>query len=162
MSDARFKCNVVTIPDALLKIAAISGYTYDRSDGTTGKPVNPDGKRMAGVLAQEVREVLPEVVCVDDLGNLSVAYGNVSALLIQAIKELAADRPATLRVVTTAADEAFTRPLPVLPAGRVAPWKSVVISAATVVAPCCASLDAGAGLVRGRCGAAGEYTILFV
>ena len=40
-----------------------------------------------GVIAQEVQEVLPEVVTASDNGHLAVAYGNISGLLIQAIKE---------------------------------------------------------------------------
>ena len=42
-----------------------------------------------GVIAQEVQQVLPEVVKLDEsTGMLSVAYGNLSSLLIEAIKEL--------------------------------------------------------------------------
>jgi hypothetical protein len=40
-----------------------------------------------GVIAQEVQQVIPEVVSEDDNGNLSVAYGNMVGLLIEAIKE---------------------------------------------------------------------------
>ena len=46
-----------------------------------------DTKRHAGVIAQEVLEVLPEVVTTTQDGMHSVAYGNLNALLIQAIKE---------------------------------------------------------------------------
>lgn len=86
-SDARYKCNIQTIPNALNKVNTISGYTFERMDATG----QPHGKRLAGVLAQEMQEVLPEVVNADADGNLSVAYGNISALLIQAIKELKAE-----------------------------------------------------------------------
>jgi len=46
-------------------------------------------QRFAGVIAQEVQKVLPEVVTTrEDNGTLAVAYGNLNALLIEAIKEL--------------------------------------------------------------------------
>jgi hypothetical protein len=45
-------------------------------------------KRHAGVIAQEVEAVLPEVISDNDDGMKSVAYGNITALLIEAIKEL--------------------------------------------------------------------------
>lgn len=79
-SDTRWKENIEVIPNALEKVSQISGYLFTRKDG--------DGKKHAGVLAQEIQKVLPEIVYNDDDGKLSVAYGNISALLIEAIKEL--------------------------------------------------------------------------
>jgi hypothetical protein len=49
-----------------------------------------DGSRQIGVIAQEVEPVLPEVVNVGEAGQLSVAYGNITGLLIEAVKDLAA------------------------------------------------------------------------
>ena len=43
--------------------------------------------RQAGVVAQEIEKVLPEVVSGQE-GNKAVAYGNIVALLIESIKEL--------------------------------------------------------------------------
>ena len=57
------------------------GYTYTRKD---------TGARQTGVVAQEVQEVLPEAV-MDNGDRLSVAYGNMVGLLIEAIKELKAE-----------------------------------------------------------------------
>jgi len=62
-------------------------------DSTSEEDSQPDGgpgggPRRAGVLAQEVKAVLPEVVDEDADGMMHVAYGNVTALLIEAIKEL--------------------------------------------------------------------------
>ena len=78
------KEDIVVIPDALAKLDAISGYTFRRTD--LGSDV-----RQAGVLAQEVKAVLPEVVVEGEDGIMSVAYGNLVALLIQAVKELKAE-----------------------------------------------------------------------
>ena len=79
-SDRRLKSNIEPITDALEKVDKISGYTFTRNDIEN----NP---RQAGVIAQEILEVLPEVVNKDDNGMYTVAYGNITALLIQALKE---------------------------------------------------------------------------
>jgi membrane-bound inhibitor of C-type lysozyme len=88
-SDARDKTLIQAIEGALDKVRSIRGVTYSRLSELAASESSPS-RRYAGVLAQEVREVLPEVVCEDGEGRLSVAYGNISALLIEAIKELAA------------------------------------------------------------------------
>ena len=49
------------------------------------------GRTGIGVIAQEVREVLPEIVFENKNGLLSVDYGNISAVLIEAIKDLKAE-----------------------------------------------------------------------
>jgi hypothetical protein len=83
LSDQRVKSNIVPISDALDKLKSMSGYTYNRTDGD-----GPDTLRHAGVIAQEVEAVFKEAVHVDkDTGYKSVAYGNLVALLIEAIKE---------------------------------------------------------------------------
>lgn len=80
-SDISLKENIEVIPDALSKIQKIRGVSFDRKD------IN-DSPRFVGVIAQEVEEVLPEVVSVNDDGIKSVAYSNMVALLIEAVKEL--------------------------------------------------------------------------
>lgn len=79
-SDVTLKDNITNIDNALDKVNSIRGVTYDRID--------QDNARHAGVIAQEVEAVLPEVVHTDDDGIKSVAYGNMVGLLIEAIKEL--------------------------------------------------------------------------
>ena len=80
-SDARMKTNVVKIEFALDKVSKISGYTYDMQGIEFG------GQRQAGVLAQELKEVLPEAVITDDNGYYAVRYTNIIPLLIEALKE---------------------------------------------------------------------------
>lgn len=80
-SDERLKDNVTTINNALNKVSVIRGVTYNRND-------IEDTPRHAGVIAQEVEKVLPEVVQTDEDGIKTVAYGNMVGLLIEAIKEL--------------------------------------------------------------------------
>ena len=49
-----------------------------------------EDKRSVGVIAQEMQEIMPEVVVTDDTEDkhLSVAYGNLVGVLIEAVKEL--------------------------------------------------------------------------
>ena len=81
-SDIRLKEDIVAIPNALEKVCSIRGVTFTRKDS---------GTRETGVIAQEVLSVLPEAVRVDDQDSermMSVAYGNLVGLLIEAIKDL--------------------------------------------------------------------------
>lgn len=77
-SDRRIKDHIVKIEDALDKVNQLNGYTFFKNNST---------KRSTGVIAQEVLEVFPEVVCEDENGILGVSYGNMIGLLIEAIKE---------------------------------------------------------------------------
>jgi len=88
LSDARLKKDVVVIENALDKVSKVRGVTYSRID----QPRLPRG---TGVIAQELQAVLPEAVIEVD-GMLTVSYGNIVGLLIEAIKELR-DEVATLR-----------------------------------------------------------------
>jgi Chaperone of endosialidase len=80
-SDIRLKENIEIISDALNKVKEIRGVTFTRNDQ------DDNTKRYAGVIAQEVELVLPEVVSEDNTGIKNVAYGNMVSLLIEAIKE---------------------------------------------------------------------------
>ena len=88
-SDIAVKRNLEVIPDALNKVCQINGYTYERTDYVKDEedPNAPDILRQAGVVAQEVEKVLPEVVSGEE-GNKAVAYGNMVSILIEAVKEL--------------------------------------------------------------------------
>ena len=82
-SDARVKTNISTIDSPLEKVMKMRGVYYNRIDDSNIKPI-----RCVGVIAQEVEEVLPEVVLTDtsENKNKSVAYGNIVALLIEGMK----------------------------------------------------------------------------
>jgi len=80
-SDDSLKTNVQVIDGALGRVEAIRGVTFDRIE---------DGSTSTGVIAQELKAVLPEAVHTDADGIHSVAYGNITGLLIEAIKELSA------------------------------------------------------------------------
>lgn len=75
-SDERLKKDIRTIKNPLRKLRKINGYNYIK-----------DGKRHIGVLAQEIESIMPELVTKDKkTGYKAVAYGNLTALLIQCIK----------------------------------------------------------------------------
>jgi hypothetical protein len=80
-SDITLKECIAVIPNALEKVCSIRGVTFNRND-MEGSP------RHAGVIAQEVETVLPEVVSTNEEGIKSVAYGNLVGLLVEAVKEL--------------------------------------------------------------------------
>jgi len=88
-SDGRVKTNLQIIDNALDRVGKLNGYTYTRSDF---EDESDRQRRHAGLIAQEVQKVLPEVVHEDDKGMLSVTYGNMVALLIEAVKEERAER----------------------------------------------------------------------
>jgi len=79
-SDARVKDNVKTIDNALDKVTKLRGVSYTRND-------IEDKSSKVGVIAQEVLKVLPEVVSQDENDKYSVSYGNITGVLIEAIKE---------------------------------------------------------------------------
>jgi len=80
-SDDSLKTNVQVIDGALGRVEAIRGVTFERIE---------DGSVSTGVIAQELKAVLPEAVHTDAEGVHSVAYGNITGLLIEAVKELSA------------------------------------------------------------------------
>jgi hypothetical protein len=79
-SDKRVKENISTIENALNTVTKLRGVTYNRTDVE-------DKSEKVGVIAQEVQEVLPQVVFEQADGMLGVSYGNLAGLFIEAIKE---------------------------------------------------------------------------
>lgn len=85
-SDERFKKNIKKIDSALDKVLQINGVTYDwRTEEFKQK--NFSESRQVGFIAQNVEQVLPEVVQTYGDGYKAVDYAKVTALLNEAIKE---------------------------------------------------------------------------
>ena len=80
-SDRAVKYDLERISNALDRVSQLTGYTFSRSDRT-------EGVRETGLIAQDVLEVLPEAVATDASGRLSVAYGNMAGLIVEALKDL--------------------------------------------------------------------------
>lgn len=91
-SDIRLKENVIKIENALEKVSKINGYEYDWTDEYIKSHGGEDGyfirKHDVGVIAQEIEQILPEIVCLREDGIKAVKYERIVALLIEAIKEL--------------------------------------------------------------------------
>ena len=85
-SDRRIKENITPITQALEKIQKLQGVYYSRKD-------LEDKSRSIGFIAQEVEEVVPEVVLTDTTEDKkkSIAYQNLTALLTEGIKEQQAE-----------------------------------------------------------------------
>ena len=92
-SDERLKENITPIQNALEKVEKINGVEFDWKDSFIEEVGGEDGyfirKHDVGVIAQQIKEVLPEVVAErEENGMLAVKYDRIVALLIEAIKEL--------------------------------------------------------------------------
>jgi hypothetical protein len=92
-SDERLKENITTIDNALGKLRKLKGVMFDWKDDVVAGKGGEDGyfvrKHDTGVIAQEVEEVLPEVVAERQDGFKAVRYEKLAGLIIQAINELA-------------------------------------------------------------------------
>ena len=91
-SDERLKENVEVIGSAVEKVEAINGVSFD---WIPMEGVHVHSGHDVGVIAQDVEKVLPELVTTRDNGYKAVKYDKLTAVLIQAVKELS-DRVKTL------------------------------------------------------------------
>ena len=83
-SDSRYKENVVPLSNSLSTIDNITAVSYTRNDESTGR-------RHLGFIAQEMETVYPEVVVSDAEGMKSIAYANLTAVLVDSVQELHRD-----------------------------------------------------------------------
>jgi len=83
-SDARYKTNITPLINCLEKIEKIKGVRYDAMPPYS----TPTDNTHIGLLAQEVEEQFPELVKTDSNGMKSLNYSNMTAVLIECIKEL--------------------------------------------------------------------------
>ena len=82
-SDRNLKDNIQPIENPLEKMDKIGGYTFvwnDKQSTYKGKDI--------GVVAQEIQEIMPEIVATRANGYLGVKYEKIVPLLIESIKEL--------------------------------------------------------------------------
>jgi len=78
LSDERVKKNVQTLDDALNKTLSLRGVSFTFKDTE---------KDSIGLIAQELENIVPEVVETGSDGYKSVSYGNLVGLLIEAIRD---------------------------------------------------------------------------
>ena len=77
-SDGRLKINITPLQNSLDKILQLQGVEYDRTDYE---------KHEIGMVAQEVEKVIPDLVKEDSEGTKILEYQNLTAVLVEAIKE---------------------------------------------------------------------------
>jgi hypothetical protein len=85
-SDGTFKKGVETIKSALTVVHQLRGVSYKWKKDEYKEKDFPDGTHY-GVIAQEIEQVLPDLVKTDEVGDKAVNYTELIALLIEAIKE---------------------------------------------------------------------------
>jgi hypothetical protein len=81
LSDIRYKENIELIESPMAKVEALRGVTYDWKSS---------GNASAGIIAQEVQAVMPELISEQE-DRLTVNYNGLTGLLIEAVKELSAE-----------------------------------------------------------------------
>jgi hypothetical protein len=91
-SDARFKEDVEPLTDSLSTIMKLRGVEFSWKQEEYPE-YNFSEDRQIGFIAQEIAEVLPEVVnkSDDNDGFYSVSYGRIVPILVEAVKELKAE-----------------------------------------------------------------------
>jgi hypothetical protein len=77
-SDRRLKKNINSIPHAVEAVKKLRGVEFDWKQ---------DGRASIGFIAQEVEKVFPQLVKTDSTGMKSVQYGNITAIILEAMKE---------------------------------------------------------------------------
>jgi hypothetical protein len=87
LSDRRLKKSIAPLRDVLLKLGGLHGVSFEWND------IFPhlglvSGKREIGIMAQEARDIFPEIVYVDHNNYLNMSYSKLTVLLLEAIKEL--------------------------------------------------------------------------
>jgi endosialidase-like protein len=90
LSDESVKTNVETINNALDIIDNLRGVRYNLN-AEIAEDLNTTDDKQIGLIAQEVKQILPEVVNSPKEGYSSVDYSRLTAVLIEAVKELKAE-----------------------------------------------------------------------
>lgn len=85
-SDLRFKREIETLPNALGGVEKLRGVSYKWKTNEFPDREFPEGQQV-GLIAQEVREVIPQAVIEQSDGYLAVDYARLVPLLIESIKE---------------------------------------------------------------------------
>ena len=83
-SDRNLKTNITQIKNSLSKILQLNGVEFDFIESANSGYL---GVHQIGLIAQDVKEIIPEVVGENVDGNLGVSYQHLVALLVEAVKE---------------------------------------------------------------------------
>jgi hypothetical protein len=89
-SDIRYKKNITPIQAPLQKVTQLKGVNYEWKTEEYPEKNFSNGKQI-GMIAQDVEKVIPEIVHTDNEGMKSISYDKITAVLVEAIKELKAE-----------------------------------------------------------------------
>jgi len=86
-SDRRFKRNITPIVSALEKVLKLQGVSFTWDRDAYPQRFFPEGTEV-GFIAQDVESIVPEVVRTDKEGFKSISYDKLTAVLIEAVKDM--------------------------------------------------------------------------
>lgn len=104
-SDERLKQNVAPLsPGMLDRLLSLNGYTYEYTEGAIAKKLGQSGLH-TGLIAQEVAEHFPDWVKTCEDGYLTVGETGLTAILVESIRELRAEKDAEIDELRTELDD---------------------------------------------------------
>lgn len=86
LSDGRLKKNVKKLTNALSKVRQLQGVSFEWKADQTERH-SPGKEKQIGFIAQDVKEIFPEVVGQDDAGHYTISYSLLVPVLVEALKE---------------------------------------------------------------------------
>jgi hypothetical protein len=98
ISDKRWKKNITPLENALEKVLKLQGVNY-QWDTENYPEMEFNEEKQIGFIAQDVEPVLPELVSTDSKGYKSVSYEKMTAVLVEAVKELKTQNDALKAIV---------------------------------------------------------------
>jgi hypothetical protein len=102
-SDGRFKKNVRPLGDALAMVERLSPVRFDWKRDEFPEH-HFDDSHQIGFIAQEAREVLPEIVAQGSDGYLSVDYGRLTPVIVEALKQIKREKDTELAAIRSEKD----------------------------------------------------------
>ena len=104
-SDIRLKENIVPLGSVLAKVTALNGVRFNWKPDTKEAQCADGGQAQIGVVAQDVEKVFPELVEENRDGFKTVDYQKLVAPLIEAVKELKAEKDREIAVLKAEKDK---------------------------------------------------------
>ncbi|MBU8922068.1 MAG: tail fiber domain-containing protein, partial [Bacteroidales bacterium] len=97
-SDERLKTNIKPLENALEAVMNLQGISFEWNEAAESKGAQA-GKEQIGLIAQEVERVLPELVATAEDGYKSVDYSKLTAVLIEAVKDLKSENEILMKKI---------------------------------------------------------------
>jgi hypothetical protein len=97
-SDKRWKKNITPLENSLEKVSKLQGVNY-QWDTEKYPEMEFNEEKQVGFIAQDVESVIPELVSTNSNGYKSVAYDKMTAVLVEAVKELKAQNDALKAII---------------------------------------------------------------